>query len=332
MRKLSAIFLMVICMFGFSACQPADTGSDSAKTETIITETTQPCDRACLEGIGDQYLAAMVAHDPSKAPLAGDFIFTENTVKLPPTEGLWFTASGLGDFHFYACDPQEGQVAWTGIAKEHDKPVLLSVRLKIVNRLITEAESIVVRDVNENSLPNLKNVPPGFDEILEPSERMTREEMLSMPDIYFKALDTLDASSIPWDDDAYRIENGMVTCGKIPDMGPPMPGLPSGASCKSPDGKIPPALKTIYNVIPRRTPLVDVEKGITWGLYCFNHRGFDVIKMPDGTTYPSYAKTPSSMPFADMFKTKNGKIRGIFAYGVMLPYGIGDGWSPSIFE
>jgi hypothetical protein len=327
MRKLSAIFLMAICTFAFFACQPADTGSDTVKTEIM-----QSCDRACLEGIADQYLAAMVGHDALQAPLAEDFIFTENTVKLPPTEGLWFTASGLGDFHFYACDLQEGQVAWTGIAKEHHKPVLLSVRLKVVNRLITEAESIVVRDVNENNLGNLKNVPPGFDEILEPPERMTREEMLRVPDIYFKALDTLDASSIPWDADAYRIENGMVTCGKIPDMGPPPPGLPSGASCTSPDGKVPPALKTIHNVLPRRTPLVDVEKGITWGLYCFNHRGLDVIKMPDGTTHPSYSKTPNSMPFADMFKTKSGKIRGIFAYGVMLPYGIGDGWSPSIFE
>ena len=37
---------------------------------------------------------------------------------------------------------------------------------------------------------------------------MTREEILRMPDIYFKALNTLDASSIPMDDVAYRIENG----------------------------------------------------------------------------------------------------------------------------
>ncbi|MBN1831956.1 MAG: hypothetical protein JW896_07580 [Deltaproteobacteria bacterium] len=327
MKKLSMVFLTAICTFAFFACQPVDTESNTAEIETM-----QPCDRACLEGIADQYLAAMVAHDASQAPFAKDFILTENTVKLPPTEGLWFTASGLGDFQFYACDTQEGQVAWTGIAKEHDNPVLLSVRLKVVNRRITEAESIVVRDTNEISLGNLKNVPPGFNEVLEPSERITREEMLRIPDIYFAALDTLDASTIPWDDDAYRMENGMVTCGKIPDMGPPPPGLPSAASCSSPDGKIPPSLKTIYSVLPRRTPLVDVEKGITWGLYCFNHRGFDVISMPDGSTHPSFAKTPSSMPFADMFKTKNGKLRGIFAYGVMLPYGIGDGWSPSIFE
>jgi hypothetical protein len=38
------------------------------------------------------------------------------------------------------------------------------------------------------------------------------------------------------------------------------------------------------------------------------------------------------MPFADMFKIKNGKLRGIFAYGTMLPYGIGDGWSGLMFQ
>jgi len=227
---------------------------------------------------------------------------------------------------------QEGQVAWTGIAREHDKPVLLSVRLKVVNRRITEAESIVVRDVNERNLANLKSPPPGFTKTLAPSERVSRQEMLRIPDIYFEALDKLNDSKIPWDEDAYRVENGMVTCGTIPGAAPPPPGLPSGRSCKMPDGIIPPVLKTIYNVRPRRTPVVDEERGLTWGLYCFNHRGLATIKMPDGSTQPSYATTPSSMPFADMIKTKNGKIRGIFAFGTMLPYGIGDGWSGPLFK
>jgi hypothetical protein len=317
MKKLPAIFLITALTVGVVAAQPDRSGA---------------CDRACLEGIADQYLAAMVAHDASKAPLARDFIFTENTIKLPPTEGLWFTASGLGEFKFYVCDLREGQVAWTGIAKEHDKPVLLSVRLKVVNRKITEAESIVVRDPSERNLANLKAPPPGFTETLAPSERMSRKEMLRMPDIYFEALDKLDDSAIPWDPEAFRVENGMVTCGTIPGAAPPPPGLPARRSCKSPDGKISPMLKTIYNVLPRRTPLVDEERGITWGLYCFNHRGLATIKMPDGTLQPSYSTTPNSMPFADMFKTKNGKIRGIFAFGTRLPYGIGDGWSGPLFK
>jgi hypothetical protein len=29
------------------------------------------CDRACLIGIADTYVDALVAHDPAKAPLAG---------------------------------------------------------------------------------------------------------------------------------------------------------------------------------------------------------------------------------------------------------------------
>jgi hypothetical protein len=318
MKKLTAFFFASLVATGLAAAQ---------------TQRPASCDRACLEGMADQYLAAMIAHDASKAPLAKNFIFTENTVRLPPTEGLWFTASGLGDFKFYICDLQTGQVAWTGIAKEHEKPVLLSVRLKVVNRRITEAESIVVRDVNEErNLANLKAPPPGFTETLAPSERLSRSEMLRMPDIYFEALDKLDDSAIPWDKDSYRIENGMVTCGTIPGAAPPPPGMPGSRFCKTPDGKIPPMLKTIYNVRPRRTPVVDEERGLTWGLYCFNHRGLAAIKMPDGTTQPSYATTPSSMPFADIFKTKNGKLRGIFAFGTMLPYGIGDGWSGPLFK
>ena len=317
MKKMLAIFFILVCAIGIFAAQNQKTGS---------------CDRACLEGIADQYLAAMVAHDASKAPLAKNLIFTENTIKLPPTEGLWYTASGLGDFKFHVCDLQEGQVAWTGIVKEHDKPVLFSVRLKVVNRQITEAESIVVRDVQERNLVNLKAPPPGFTETLAPSERVSRREMLRLPDLYFEALDKLDDSAIPWDKDAYRFENGMVTCGTIPGAVPPGPGLPSGRSCKNPDGKISPMLKTISSVRPRRTPVVDEERGITWGLYCFNHRGLATITMPDGKVQPSYASTPSTMPFADMFKSRNGKIRGIFAFGTFMPYGIGDGWSGSLFK
>ena len=291
------------------------------------------CERTCLEGIADQYLAAMVAHDASKAPFAGNLKFTENTVKLPPTEGLWFTASGLGEFHYYVTDVQTGQVAWTGIVEEHGNPVLMSVRFKVVNGKITEAESIVDRDITPGrNLANLKATPPGFSEFLTPSERMSRAEMLHMPDIYFKALDTLDASDVPWDVQAFRIENGMVTCGKIPGMATPAAGVPASRSCRSPGGKVPPILKTIYNVYPRRTPVVDVERGLTWGLYCFNHRGLASITLLDGSVQPSYSPTPNTMPFADMFKMKNGKLMGIFAIGTKMPYGIGDGWSGPMFK
>jgi hypothetical protein len=315
MKKSPIICLVVVLAAGIFAAQAQIKGA---------------CDRTCLESIADQYLAAMVAHDASQAPFAPNLIFTENAVKLPPTEGLWFTASGLSDYKFYLCDLKEGQVAWVGIAKEHDKPVLLSLRLKVVNRRITEAESIVVRDVSDRNLANLKTPPPAFSEILAPSDRISRQEMLRIPDLYFEALDKLNDRDVPFGKDCYRLENGMLTAGTFPGAAPAVPGMPASPGWAN--GDISPMLKTIYNVRPRRTPLVDEEKGAIWGVYCFNHRGLATIKMPDGTVQPSYFASPNTMPAAEIFKIKNGKIRDIFAYGVILPYGIGDGWSGLVFK
>jgi len=319
MRKLPAIFLTSILAAGILACQGQQSAPESLS-----------CDRACLEGIADQYLEAMLSHDAANAPFAEDFRFTENTVTLPPTEGLWFTSSGLTDYEFYICDLQEEQVAWVGIVKEHDNPVLLSLRLKVVNQRITEAESIVIRDLNERNLANLKTPPPAFSEILDPSERVSREEMLRIPDLYFGALAILNDKDVPFDDECYRLENGMLTAGTFPGAPAPNPAMPASPKCRN--GEISPMLKTIHNVHPRRTPVVDEEKGIIWGIYCFNHRGLASIEMPDGSVQPTYFATPNTMPMSEMFKIKNGKIRDILGFGSVMPYGIGDGWAGSVFK
>ena len=288
-----------------------------------------PCDRECLKSMADRYLEAMVAHDASKAPFTENVIFTENTVRLPLTEGLWFTSSGLGDFKIYICDLQQGQVAWVGSVKEHEKPVILSLRLKVVNQRIREAETIVIRDVDEKNLENFRITAPVFSEILDPSERTPREKMLQIPELYFDALKILNDRDVPFDDECYRLENGMLTAGTFPGAPPPPPNMPGSPKCRN--GEIPPILKTIYNVTPRRTPVVDEEKGITWGIYCFNHRGLASVEMPDGSIQPTYFQSPNSMPVSEIFRSKNGTIRGIWGLGSAMPYGIGDGWSGPVF-
>src|SRR5690606_27928531 len=49
------------------------------------------CNRQCLIDATDAYIAAMVAHDPSRAPLAGNVAFVENITKMQPVEGVWKT-------------------------------------------------------------------------------------------------------------------------------------------------------------------------------------------------------------------------------------------------
>lgn len=312
MKKLWVIIVMFMILVSTTSLSRAD-----------------QCNRACLTNFADQYLKAMVAHDASKAPFAEKVIFTENTIKLPLTEGLWFTSSGLGDFDITICDPETGQIAWVGAVKEHEKPVILSLRLKVKNGLITEAESIVIRDVDEKNLVNFKITAPAFSEILDPSERVSREEMLRIPELYFDALKILNDRDVPFHDECYRLENGMLTAGTFPGAPAPAPGMPASPKCRN--GEISPMLKTIYTVQPRRTPVVDVEKGITWGIYCFNHRGLASVEMPDGTIQPTYFNTPNSMPVSEIFRSKKGEIRGIWGLGSSMPYGIGDGWAGPVY-
>jgi hypothetical protein len=312
MRRVCAVFIISMLVLAFTSYS-----------------WSSPCNRACLENIADQYLNAMVAHDAAKAPFANNVIFTENTIKLPLTEGLWFTSSGLGNFKIYICDIETGQVAWVGAVKEHDKPVILSLRLKVVNHLITEAESIVIRDVDEKNLSNFEITMPAFSETLDPSERVSREEMVRIPELYFDALKILNDRDVPFDDDCYRLENGMLTAGTFPGAPKPPPGMPASPKCRN--GEISPMLKTIYSVHPRRTPVVDIEKGISWGIYCFNHRGLATVEMPDGSIQPTYFNTPNTMPVSEIFRSKNGTIRGIWGLGSAMPYGIGDGWIGPVY-
>ena len=46
------------------------------------------CDRACLEGVISQYLAAVVAHDPKRLPLSEDVVYTENDQVLKVGDGF----------------------------------------------------------------------------------------------------------------------------------------------------------------------------------------------------------------------------------------------------
>src|SRR4030088_1178894 len=103
------------------------------------------CDRACLEGVMNQYLAAVVAHDPRRLPLSEELMYTENDQVLKVGDGFWKTAAGLGNYKHYFADPEVGQVAFMGTMQEAGAALLLSLRLRIELGRITEIESVYFR-------------------------------------------------------------------------------------------------------------------------------------------------------------------------------------------
>jgi hypothetical protein len=334
MRRISTVILMGILFLGIGAC-------NAAKVE----QASEQCDRQCLEGFVNQYLDAMVAHDASKAPFSDTVKFTENAQTLPVAnaqEGLWATVTDLGDYKFYVADPQAGQVAFVGLAKEGEKTALLSMRLKIESKKIAEVESVVVRNMNENNLWTLKTPPAEFSRALPPEERVSREELVRISSVYFDGIEQLTGKIVPWHDECYRLENGMWTAGKKlpPELAANMPE--PGSAPKQPGPGASPAFSRgacteafdsgvfalIENIQPRRTPVVDEERGVTWGVYMFNHPGVETVKMPDGSTQRAayFVGQPNSMPMSELFKIRGGKIRDIMAIGVVNKYKSGSGW------
>ena len=107
------------------------------------------CDRACLENFVDQYMDALIAHDPKKLPMTTRVKNTEDGVRLDPGDGFWRTALAKGSYRLFVTDTETGQVAFMGTMREvntQSNPVIIAIRLKVENRQISEIENIVVRD------------------------------------------------------------------------------------------------------------------------------------------------------------------------------------------
>ncbi len=110
-----------------------------ASTATAAS-AQQACDRACLGGVLDQFVAAVLAKDPGKAPLAYGFRQTANAVGTAAGAGIWQSLTAFGPVTRRYFDPVTGGAELFGVATDKGEPAVVSLRLKVEGRLITEAE------------------------------------------------------------------------------------------------------------------------------------------------------------------------------------------------
>ena len=159
-----------------------------------------PCDRACLNGFIDQYIAALVAHDPSK--------LTENGQTLKLGDGMWGPVITMGTYKLYFADPKAGQVGFYGTLEEHGHPAILGLRLKVENRKISEMETILIRSTSRGSFSSPQDLKdqPVLNEIVAPADRNTRDEMVTIANSYFEGLEKATDKYTPFDKNCKRIE------------------------------------------------------------------------------------------------------------------------------
>jgi hypothetical protein len=285
------------------------------------------CDRSCLNGFMDQYLAALVAHDPSRLALGREAKYTENGELLKLGDGFWGTASGLSTYRIYAADPQNGQVLFMGLMQENGAPVIVCARLKIELHRITEIENVVARkEPGSIARPeNLVTPNPLFAETLAPADRRSRANMIAIANSYFSAIEKGHASYVPFDKDCDRVESGVHTTNNPPQN--PQPGVTSVLALGCAD-----QIKT-RNFQPdslirnRRFLLVDEERGLVFVSTFFDHDAtLRSYTLADGTTVNQTRTAPWTWEIAELFKIQNGKIMRIEAIVNTVPYGSKSGW------
>jgi hypothetical protein len=287
----------------------------------------EDCDRGCLVGIADEYLSALATQDPTEAPVAPTVRFTENTHLTKLGQGsAWTNITGVQDYRIYVADPDAGQVALYTVIDGKKSPAILTLRMKVADKLITEIESVYV-DIAQSgmaSLDNLKTAAPIWKEEVPEAKRRTREEMIAITDKYFTTLEDHVKDIIPFTDDCLRVENGVMTAGN-----PKGTGI-GAMSCK--DNLNQPIWAYITHVQPRRYLVVDVERGLVSGMFMFRHSGEQTSYVNDkGETVPFSAAMlkKQAVVISELFKIEDGKIRRIEA--VMsgnLPLDAPSGWEP----
>jgi hypothetical protein len=287
--KRTVVLLLLLVLFAFNAAAQAPAAGN--------------CDRECLRGFITQYLNALVEHNPKTLATAPNVRFTEDTVTMPLGEGLWKNASKLRTYRQDFLDVREGIAASHVIVEEAGTPAMLALRLKIVNRKITEVETMVTRNKTEGAIFDieaLKTAKAAMNVVPTPAQRLSRAEAIRIAEYYptgLKVGGSFAAVDAPFAPDAYRLENGVLTAG---------PGARAGSESVL-TGRVIPHPDVSYSLAA-----VDEELGIVLFRLDFGNTG-------------SYGAGNALTTF-EAFKVYGGQIHAVEAFIRIMKENTPSGW------
>jgi hypothetical protein len=151
------------------------------------TVSAAGCDRACLLQQAKQFNANMLAHTPTKLPLATAVQIRENTKSITLADSRWTSVTKILSEGVYT-DETRGNVIEHVAAENGDgKTVYIGTRLKVADGKITEVE------INFDDRPNVnaKNIvpyDPVFNTLVPTEQRATRQQLERIITSYFQGL------------------------------------------------------------------------------------------------------------------------------------------------
>ena len=297
---------------------------------TALAADSSTCDRACLQGVMDQYLAALVrAHQPGQIKTIAGVKFTENTnLDEARRWALAATIGALGTFKLYIEDPRTQQVAFYGTVKENGLTALLGVRLKQQGQRLSQIETFVIRQATgvHGTFDNLTAVAPEWAQSIPEGERSTPRQLRHDANQYFNGIEQGNGRIVPFADNTLRIENGAQTAPTIATA--TRPSMSAGAQFDTH------MFDYIHQITNRRFLLADPERGLVYAVVMFQHPGNIKPQMNAVTATAtgqaprafSLSSYPNTTQIIETFQVRGGKIQRIFAYVNLLPYRQSPGW------
>jgi hypothetical protein len=280
--------------------------------------------REGLKAVADNYVAAMVAHDPRAAPLTPDAVIVENLARIQPTQGLWKAASaGPTTFRIHVPDVAAQAVGYMAVMEADGKPVQIGLRLKLEHGMIAEAEQLVVYELRAAGMPNLKAPRAALHQpVIEPY-RDARRRLLQIAALYYDALELNNGRLVSFADDCVRHENGIQTCrNSVPDDWTAATFGVFG-SLSAPAQLDSQVFSYITRIDHRRVFAADEECGLAVGFSHFRHdmaaKDIRVFGVP-GTPTWKLDFAPFDLPAMHIYKIWGGELHEIEALGYIAPY------------
>ena len=304
----------------------------SAHTVAKDKGAASDCDRACLQGHLDQFINAVLKHEPAALPLASGakVIHNGKPDEQLADEGLWKNTESI-TYRQSVLDPGAGQAALFAVAAADHKRGTLFVRLKVEHGKLAVIETIAGERVLDG-VPGLISPNPLFNYVLPQQQRRSREQLVAIADSYFEGLEKHDGSKVPISDDCRRMEDGVQTS-----LNPVF--LPLTCNDFAP-------FKYMDKTANRLYPIVDVERGLVLGqmvIQVSQAAGPPSAPPPGaaggaGAPYQVNPATGMVMPanefrrkphdtiIHELFKVVDGRITEIQTIRLDRQYGWGGGW------
>lgn len=276
---------------------------------------TPDCDRACLTGFVDAYVAGLLANDPSRVPLAAQAKVTLNDDVVGLGQVFWEQAASV-QARIDIANPRLGDTGTQAVINNADGSQYIHVfRLKVQAGRITEVEAMLIRNVQEGGLFDLSTLQQpnrNFNIPIRPAEQDSYYSLVAAAEGYWRAFNTNGTPQYHpaafWPN-VPRLENGFRTTDIAAAGNPPMSAAEQFEL----------GFHAGRNIWDLRYPVVDEEFGVVMSFARFG--------LKTGVA-PLRAAQAAERLVAEFFAIRRGQIWDIQAVMVNRDESRPSAWTP----